>query len=129
MLRCYHTSMKTKLIAIFILLSPLTACSAQNIYDDFGSNGSSAYYDQGGYPHTGGYRGNLEQERYNSRVAQEQTYQREAENRAQRDSTYTELYGSDSKRQERSNVMININEAAGTVRNIANTIQYIQNLF
>jgi hypothetical protein len=71
----------------------------------------------------------LSREEYETRVARENARRRHLDNSTTRDDSYTELYGSNTRREERSNVMQSINEASDTVRNISNTINYIQNLF
>lgn len=71
----------------------------------------------------------LSREENETRVMRERVRREHMANNIERDGSFTEVYESNNRAQERSNVLGTINEASGTVRDISNTIKYIENLF
>lgn len=71
----------------------------------------------------------LSKEEYETQVFKEQARRRHIDNTVGRDDAYTDMYESNIRWQERRNVLSSINEASSTMRDIANTIKYLQNLF
>lgn len=71
----------------------------------------------------------LTREEYDTRVMREQARRQHMDNSVGRDESFTELYGSTNRAQERKNIMDNINQASETIRNVSTTIKYIEQLF
>lgn len=71
----------------------------------------------------------LSREEYETRVIREKARQRHLDNSVGRDDSYTEVYESNNRAQERQNIINTVEGASQAARDVANTIKVIENLF
>lgn len=130
-----------KKIILALVFAPVftnTVCQAQNndyMYEDYPTrfDGSITHRDkvyverERRMPTRNDDR--LARDEYETRIVREQARQRHLENSVGRDDSYTDLYESNVRRKERSNIMESIDQASQTTRSIANTVKYLEKLF